>query len=201
MIDVRRAAARYRVATPGITSWHCFAAGPHYDPDNLSFGPVTACDEHLLEPGAGFAAHRHARVELLSWVLDGALRHEDPGGRVAIVRPGQVQYQRAGSGIEHVERNASDAAPLRFVQLWLSDDASEPDYLAATPPRDIGSGSFAVLRGDGLVPAARYVHLHVATGAFEVAGVGLSAGDSLRAAGEDLPVTGSGELLAVSTRA
>lgn len=201
MIDVRRAAARYRVDMPGITSWHCFAAGPHYDPDNLSFGPVIACDEHLLEPGAGFTAHRHARVELLSWVLDGALRHEDPGGRVAIVRPGQVQYQRAGAGIEHVERNASDAAPLRFVQLWLSDDASEPGYLLATPPYELRTGSFAVLRGDGLVPGAPYVHLYVAGGAFEVAGAALCAGDSLRAADQDLPVTGSGELLAFSTPA
>ena len=201
MIDVHRAADRYRVDTAGITSWHCFSAGPHYVPDNLSFGPVIACDEHLLEPGAGFAAHRHARVELLSWVLDGALRHEHPSGRAAIVRAGKVQYQRAGAGIEHVERNASDSAPLRFVQLWLTDDAAEPGYRVAPPPYELESGSFAVLRGDGVVPSARYVHLYLARGAFEVAGVALSAGDSVRVSDEVLPVTGSGELLAVSASA
>lgn len=199
MIDVRRAAQRYQTVSPGITTWHCFASGAHYDPDNVAFGPVIACDEHLLAPGAGFDAHRHARVELVSWVLDGALQHADGSGRVEIVRLGAVQYQRAGTGIEHAERNASGDRPVRFVQLWLLDDADVSDYRLAEPPLALDRGVCTVLREcrDEQVAAAPFAHLYVASGAFAVAGVTLRAGDSARVVSEDVPVTGTGQLLVV----
>ena len=196
MIEIHRAADRFRTAQPGILSWHSFSSGPHYDPDNLSFGPVVACDEHLLDPSAGFDRHPHARVELVTWVLDGALRHEDANGRSRTVVPGQAQYQLAGTGIEHSERNASDHEPLHFVQLWLLTDEDVPDYDLARPPLNLTVGRFSVRRAcrDEVIEAAA-LHLFVGSGGYEVGGHELRAGDSLRARSTRLSVTGDGELL------
>jgi quercetin 2,3-dioxygenase len=198
LIAVHRAADRFRTVQPGITSWHSFSSGSHYDATNLSFGPVVACDEHLLDPGAGFDRHAHARVELVSWVLDGALRHEDGAGRSRVVVPGRAQYQLAGTGIQHSEGNASDSAPLQFVQLWLLTDEDVPDYDLAQPPVNLSVGRFTVLRScrDEVVRAPA-CHLYVAVGQYEVAGHALRAGDSLRATGERVTMTGDGELLLV----
>lgn len=201
MIDVHPATDRFRTDQPGITTWHSFSSGANYDPANLAFGPVLACDEHLLDPGAAFERHPHARVELISWVLDGALRHEDGGGRVRVVVPGQAQYQLAGIGIEHAESNASDSAPLHFVQLWLLTEEDVPDYDLARPPLTLSTGKFSVLRScrDTRLAAAASVHLYVATGRFVVAGHALGPGDSLRASDVALDIDGDGELLAVAT--
>jgi redox-sensitive bicupin YhaK (pirin superfamily) len=200
MIDVRRAGDRFRTDQPGITTWHSFSSGAHYDAANLSFGPVLACDEHLLNPGAGFELHRHARVELVSWVLDGALRHEDDSARARVVMPGMAQYQLAGLGIEHVERNASDTEPLHFVQLWLQTDEDVPDYDLASPPLTLTTGRFEVLHRarDQRLPAATTVHLYVAMGRFTVSGHDLGPGDSLRASEVTLDVEGDGQLLVVT---
>lgn len=198
MITVHRAADRFRTEQAGITSWHSFSSGPHYDPANLSFGPVVACDEHLLDPGAGFDTHPHARVELVSWVLDGALEHEDASGQTRVVVPGRAQYQLAGSGIRHAERNASHTAPLHFVQLWLLTDEDVPDYDLAAPPLNLSVGTFEVRRAARAESiGAALAHLYVAAGTYEVGGLELGAGDSLRASGETLTVTGAGELLTV----
>lgn len=186
MIAIRGAADRFRTASDGIESLHCFAAGPHYDPDNIAFGPVVGVDEHRLAPGAAFPRHAHSGVVILSWVLDGALRHEDSAGHVEVVRPGRLLVQDARARIEHVEGNASDAEPLRFVQTtWLASG---------------GEPVFAVYhRCDReLLPAARLAHLYVARGAFTVSGHELGEGDSLRAGNQVLRATGSGELLVVS---
>ena len=71
-----RAADRFHVAHDGIETWHCFSAGAHYDPDNVAYGPMIGCDEHLVGPGAGFDWHPHRGVEIVSWVLSGVLRHQ-----------------------------------------------------------------------------------------------------------------------------
>lgn len=201
MITIHRAAARFRTESSGITTLHSFSSGAHYDPDNVSFGPVIACDEHLLDPGAGFERHPHARVELLSWVLDGALQHSDGAGRDRVVVPGQVQYQAAGSGIEHVERNASDSAPLHFVQLWLLSDVEVPDHDLCRPPTRLSSGSFDVLRHcrDDTVALSGTGHLYLAAGWFTVNGDDLRPGDSVRVREDTLHLDGSGELLIVTT--
>jgi len=201
MIEIRRAGQRFRTDQPGITTRHSFSSGAHYDPGNLAFGPVVACDEHLLDPGAGFDRHPHARIELISWVLDGALCHEDADGRTRVVVPGQAQYQLAGAGIEHVERNASDTAPLHFVQLWLLTDEDVPDYDIGRPPTCLTTGSFSVLRDcrDETLPAAGATHLFVAAGRYTVSGREVTAGDSVRVRGEALDVDGSGELLIVAS--
>jgi uncharacterized RmlC-like cupin family protein len=200
VIDIRRAAQRYRDEAPGITSWHCFSSGRHYDPANLSFGSVVACDDHLVDPGEGFDRHAHARVELVTWVVEGALLHVDGMGRRAIVVPGQAQYQLAGVGIEHMETNASRIEPLRFVQLWLLTDEDVPDYDLGEPPLTLTSGTFSVHRRcrDTRLQAAM-LHLYVARGNFHTSGYDLAVGDSVRASGQSLIVDGDGELLVVAT--
>jgi hypothetical protein len=202
MISVHRAADRYRTDQPGITTWHSFSSGPHYDADNLAFGPVVACDEHLVDPGSGFEDHPHARVELVSWVLEGSLEHEDATGRTRVVVPGKAQYQLAGTGIRHAERNASRSAALHFVQFWLLTDEDVPDYDLAVPPLNLAAGRFSVRRAcdeQGL-PAAGAVHLFVGTGGYDVCGRELRPGDSLRATGEALTITGDGQLLVLELR-
>lgn len=200
MITVHRATQRFQTDQPGITTWHSFSSGSHYDPDNVGFGPVIACDEHLVQPGAGFAQHRHARVDLVSWVVEGTLRHEDGAGRVRDVVPGVAQHQLTGTGIEHVERNPG-VGPLRFVQLWLLGEATPPAYAVGEPPLTLARGTFDVLRGPATVPAAPFVHLVVAAGSFRAGGQALAAGDSLRAANQVVTVTGSGQLLVVRVEA
>ncbi len=182
---------------PGITTRHCFSAGVHYDPVNTAFGALVALDEHLVAPGTGFARHPHRRVEILSWVLAGTLRHEDAAGRVELVRPGTVLHQTAGSGIEHVEGNASDAELLRFVQLILRSDATAAGQLLGTPPVEAAGGQFSVLaqaNGAELV-AASFMHAYVAQGSVRVAGHDLSAGDSVRIRDAAAIVEGDGGVL------
>lgn len=178
MITLRSAADRYVSEYDGIVSRHCFAAGAHYDATNLSFGPVLAVDEHVLAPGAGFPEHAHRNVIIASWVLAGALLHEGGGAR-RLVGPGELFVQDASAGIRHVEANASDAKPLRFVQTtWMAGSQARPE----------------VVTGD--VEFAGPVHLYVARGAFTAAAQSLRPGDSLRA-DEPVVVTGRGELLAL----
>jgi len=198
VIDVRRAVDRYRVEQPGVTTWHCFSAGAYYDPDNVAFGRVVACDEHILAPGAGFEPHGHAGVELVSWVLDGTLAHWDGAGRRHLIQPGHAQHQVAGAGIRHAERNASSLEPLHLVQLAVLADEAEPAYAITCPPLPLLSGRFDVLtRCRGHVAPGALVFLFVGSGNFHVDGVDLTAGDSVRAAAA-LEIDGDGELLVVS---
>lgn len=197
MIEIRLAAARYETAQPGITTWHCFSAGTHYDPDNTAFGALIALDEHVVAPGAGFGRHAHRGVDIVSWVLAGTLRHEDSSGRGELVRPGTALHQSTGSGIEHTERNASGTDPLRFIQLVLLGAATPPCQLSAAPPLLLGGGEFAVLHPTAPVelPAAVHLHLYVASGTVGAAGQTLHPGDSVRVRNEAVTVDGAGEVL------
>ncbi|WP_063796008.1 pirin family protein [Streptacidiphilus griseoplanus] len=138
--EVRRAAERYRSApAEGVETRHAFSFSGHYDPRNTHFGSLLACNEELLAPGAGFEQHRHRDVEIVTWVVEGALAHRDDRGHAGVVRPGMVQYLGAGSGVAHTERNLGGAAePVRFVQMWLQPDRfdAEPVYGLARPAPD-----------------------------------------------------------------
>jgi quercetin dioxygenase-like cupin family protein len=140
---------RFLTEQPGITSWHCFSAGPHYAPSRLSFGPVVGVDEHLVAPGAGFDWHGHRGVRIVSWILDGTLRHEDSRGGERLVGAGSLLVQAAGGGIRHREWNASDTEPLRFVQITLLADDG-PDVRLATPPIALAGVRVDVRPGGGV---------------------------------------------------
>lgn len=196
-VTLLSAGQRFETATDGITSWHCFSAGSHYDAERVAYGPLTGLDEHLVAPGAGFDWHAHRGVEILSWVLDGVLRHEDDAGRVLEVGPGELLHQSAGSGIRHAERNASGTAPLRFVQLTVLGGTGEPRCERAAPPLLVpGAGLLDVLPGTTIFELGP-AWLYVARGEFNTTGLHLSPGDSLRV-GRTIQVYGTGELLAWS---
>ena len=132
MIDVRRSAERFTTETDWLTSRHSFSFGPHYDPSNVGFAVLVAHNEDVVAPGRGYDTHPHADQEIVTWVLDGSLVHEDSHGHSGVVRPGLAQLMSAGRGVLHSERNdAPDTdRPTRFVQMWLRPDEAglDPSY-------------------------------------------------------------------------
>ncbi|MFK4064417.1 pirin family protein [Streptomyces sp. NPDC029674] len=198
MIDVRRSGDRYRggETAAGIESFHAFSFGPHYDPDNLRFGAILACNEERLAPGAGFDEHPHSHTEIVTWVVEGELTHRDSTGHASVVRPGDVQHLSAAAGVRHVERN-DGPAPLVFVQMWLAPltPGGDPSYEVvhgiadSTPYAVPGAGALLHVRrlttGERLaLPAAPFVYVHVVRGEVELAGHRLGPGDSARITGE-----------------
>ncbi|WP_190013856.1 pirin family protein [Streptomyces lucensis] len=197
MIDVRRAGERYRGGDPqaGIDSRHAFSFGPHYDPDNLRFGAVIACNEERLAPGAGFDEHPHSHTEIVTWVVEGELTHRDSTGRATTVRAGDVQHLSAAAGVRHTERNDGDT-PLTFVQTWLAPltQGGTPSYelvtgaAGTTPYAVTGAGALLHVRrlapGErAAVPDAPFVYAHVVRGDVRLAGEELRPGDSARITG------------------
>jgi redox-sensitive bicupin YhaK (pirin superfamily) len=138
-LTVRRAGERFVTRQNGWEGRYCFSYGEHYDSANTSFGPLLACNEFRLEPGAGFEDHEHRAIEIVTWVVDGAVLHD----RGTVVVPGQVQVLSAGTGVMHAELNASATEPARFLQMWLASDdpGGTPAY-----------GFAEIVFGDGLVP-------------------------------------------------
>lgn len=195
VIEVTRAERRYRGGDPagGIESRHAFSFGPHYDPANLRFGPLIACNEERLAPGAGFAEHTHREVEIVTWVVEGELAHHDDAGHTGTVRPGEIQWLSAGAGVRHSERNASRESPCRFVQMWLDPARSggAPAYgitgeAIARPPRLPGA-TLRVVRATGPLPVAPFVYLHVVRGEVRLGAERLGPADAARITAGDPP--------------
>ncbi len=163
VIEYRPAGERFRTDAEGRTTWHSFSFGGHYDPTNVGFGSLAAHNDELLPPGTGYADHPHADLEIVSWVLEGVLRHTSSVGS-GVVGPGQVQRLSAGSGVVHSEV-AGGPDETRFLQAWVRPD--EPDLVPGYVTADvtIGDGWTCVADGDGqgVVPlAARGTALHAA---------------------------------------
>lgn len=205
---VLRAADRFRTRSDGRDTWHTFSFGAHYDPGRVGCGPLVACNEERLEPGAGYATHAHRDVEIVTWVLAGWLHHDvgvpDHRGVSGSSRvgPGQVQRLGAGAGVEHAEHAGADG--VRLLQLWVRPDrpGGPPQHEQADAAPALAAGGWVRLAGDGglvglgrsgavlaaarlrpgdplRVPAGDTRFLHVATGTVELAGVGrLAAGDA-----------------------
>lgn len=135
VVDLRRAGDRARTRTDWLDSRHSFAFGQHYDPTNTSYGVLLAHNEDVVRAGAGFDDHHHREVEIVTWVLRGALVHRDATGHRRVVRPGVVQRMSAGSGVVHSERNdAGRRDPeceaedeLHLVQMWIAPDSAGGD--------------------------------------------------------------------------
>ncbi|MFE1290527.1 pirin family protein [Streptomyces sp. NPDC058751] len=193
-MDVRRADERYRGGDPaaGISSLHAFSFGPHYDPDNLRFGAVIACNEERLAPGAGFDEHPHSHTEIVTWVVEGELTHRDSAGNESVLRHGDVQRLSSAGGVRHVERNDGEL-PLVFVQMWLAplEPGGDPAYETvrgiadSTPYAVPEAGAMLHVRrltaGERTaVPDAPCVYVHVVRGEVRLDGVELEEGDAAR---------------------
>ncbi len=128
MIIQRPSAARGAVDLGWLQSRHTFSFGEYHDPAWMGFGPLRVINDDTVAPGGGFAPHRHANMEIVSVVLDGALAHRDSAGNEGVIGAGDVQWMSAGHGIEHSEYNGSDSASVHFLQVWI-----QPDRLNAAP--------------------------------------------------------------------
>jgi quercetin 2,3-dioxygenase len=137
-VDVRRAGDRFHTETSWLDSHHSFSFGQHYDPDDTRFGLLLVSNDDVVLPGTGFETHPHRDMEIVTWVLDGALVHQDSQGHSGVIYPGLAQRMTAGTGILHSEKNDSwrltgepeHHDPVHFVQMWVPPDAAllEPGY-------------------------------------------------------------------------
>lgn len=208
MIVERPAGTRGEVDMGWLQSRHTFSFGHYYDPAWMGFGALRVINDDTVAPGGGFAPHRHANMEIISVVLDGALAHKDSAGNEGVIRAGDVQWMSAGHGIEHSEYNGSDAAAVHFLQIWIqparlnhapaydqkhfAPDARRARWVLLASPDgadgSIGIRQDASLRATRLLPGdtleaaldpARRYWLHVATGGIAVGERVLAAGDAL----------------------
>jgi redox-sensitive bicupin YhaK (pirin superfamily) len=213
MMNVRRASERGHFKNDWLNSRHTFSFGEYYDPAHMGVSLLRVINDDQVAPGAGFATHPHRNMEIVSYVLSGALEHRDSMGNGSVIRPGDVQRMSAGSGVTHSEFNPSKDEPTHFLQIWLLPEKLniEPGYeqkhfapesrrdtlkLLVSPDGRNGSISAntdvlaygSVLQdGDRVAYSAtegRMVYLHVASGSVEVNGKALNAGDGASLPGE-----------------
>jgi redox-sensitive bicupin YhaK (pirin superfamily) len=206
MIEIRRANDRGRASHGWLDSRHTFSFGDYHDPKHMGFGPLRVINEDRVQPGAGFGTHGHRDMEILSYVLDGALEHKDSLGTGSVIRPGDVQRMSAGTGIEHSEFNPDREKPVHFLQIWIEPERAglAPSYaqksfttaersgrLRLVASRDARDGSLAIHRdadvyaallssGESFAHAlrtGRSAWLQVARGEIELNGGKLAAGD------------------------
>ncbi|QDH69087.1 pirin family protein [Marilutibacter alkalisoli] len=208
MIIERRSGDRGRVQAGWLDSRHTFSFGHFYDPAWMGFGVLRVINEDRVAPGEGFPTHGHANMEILSYVLEGALAHKDSTGGGGVIRPGELQWMGAGHGVEHSEFNGSDTEPVHFLQIWIQPDRvnAEPGYAQREVAPPVAGGGWTLLASpdgiDGslsmrqdarvlearlgagesagypLDPGRRY-WLHLARGSARVGGRELRAGDAL----------------------
>jgi redox-sensitive bicupin YhaK (pirin superfamily) len=161
IIDVRRADDRFATRMGWLDSRHSFSFGHHYDPDNTHHGLLLVSNDDIVQPGTGFETHPHRDMEIVTWVLEGSLVHQDSEGNSGVIYPGLAQRMSAGTGILHSEKNDSwrldgrtHDEPVRFVQMWVL-----PDERGIDPGYEQLEIADEQLRS-GLVPVASGVPAH-----------------------------------------
>ena len=118
-LQVRRGDQRGRTDLGWLHSQHSFSFGRYQDPDQMGFRSLRVFNDDVIEPGAGFGEHGHENMEIITWVLEGELAHEDSTGTRGVIRPGDAQVMTAGSGIRHSEMNSSQSDQVHFLQIWI----------------------------------------------------------------------------------
>jgi len=213
MLQIRKGDQR-GVANHGwLHSHHSFSFGNYYDPEHVGFGPLRVINEDRVEPAMGFGTHGHSEMEIISYVLDGALEHKDSMGTGSVLHYGDVQRMSAGTGVRHSEFNHSAEAPVHFLQIWIQPNVKgiAPSYeeknfspeqkqgqlrlIASSDGRD----NSVLIHQDASIYAAiletgdtlqhtlgdkRLGYVHLIRGKLSVNGSSLSGGDALKISGE-----------------
>ncbi len=176
-IDIRRAADRALTRTPWLNSRHSFSFGPHHDPANTHHGLLLVNNDDVVAPGTGFDTHPHRDMEIITWVLDGSLVHQDSTGHSGVIYPGLAQRMSAGRGILHSEKNDSwrisgekHTDPVHFVQMWVLPDepGRTPGYQQLEIDGELLAGRLVTVASgmsghDGAITIGnRYAALHAA---------------------------------------
>jgi redox-sensitive bicupin YhaK (pirin superfamily) len=213
MLTVRKAEERGHANHGWLDSWHTFSFADYYDPAEMGYGALRVINDDKVEPGQGFGMHGHRDMEIITYVLEGALEHKDSMGNGSVIRPGNVQRMSAGTGVRHSEFNPSREERVHLLQIWIEPKFTgvRPGYeekefspaektgrlrLIASPDGREGS---VTIHQDALVYAAlldgrnevahalapgRRAYVHIARGAVKLNGIELKGGDGAKIAGE-----------------
>ncbi len=206
MIDIRRSEDRGHANHGWLDTYHSFSFADYHDPDHMGYSVLRVINDDRIAPAGGFGTHPHRNMEIITYVLSGALEHKDSMGNGSIIRAGDVQRMSAGSGVTHSEFNASTEEPVHLLQIWILPERTglPPSYAQiAVPAREKRGALRLVAGGDGTdtavsinqdakiyaslleageqvthTPGAkRRTWIQVARGALSVNGVGLETGD------------------------
>ena len=207
MMQIRRAQERGHAQHGWLESYHTFSFADFHDPEHMGFRALRVINEDRLQAGQGFGTHGHRDMEIISYVLSGALEHKDSLGTGSVIHPGDVQRMSAGTGVRHSELNGSKTDPVHFLQIWIQPDRAghAPGYeekkfsdeekrgqLRLVASRDGREGSLSIHQDASLfaglfaagesatytLPTGRYGWVHVAQGTVTVNGEVLNAGDA-----------------------
>jgi redox-sensitive bicupin YhaK (pirin superfamily) len=206
MINIIKSNERGHANHGWLDSYHSFSFADYYDPDRMGYRSLRVINDDLILPGMGFGTHPHRDMEIISYVLKGALQHKDSMGNGSVIKAGEFQYMSAGSGVQHSEFNPSKTEPTRLLQIWIQPDAKsvKPRYgerkYTSAPTGELHlvtsktgrDNSMAIHQDADLWHAAlepgqevshalapgRHAWLHVAEGEVTVNGKTLSGGDA-----------------------
>jgi len=222
MIEIRRGGERGHARHGWLDSWHSFSFADYYDPAHMGYGALRVINEDRIQPGTGFGTHGHRDMEIVSYVLSGALAHKDSMGTGSVIVPGDVQRMSAGRGVQHSEFNHDRQGVTHFLQIWIEPNVRgiAPGYeqkhfdaaakrgrlaLVASPDGDQGSVRVhqdarlyaALLNGaelaEHVLAPGRRAYVHLARGRLAANGNALEAGDALKASGVGRIVLERGE--------